>query len=335
MNGSATFDRNDSSLTAYPLVWPENWPRTPPTERLCRLPGWERQTWKSVDDRLGNELHRFKADNIVLSTMHPVRKTDGWRHGGKRKVEDPGAAVCFSREGRSFVMAEDKYVRVIDNVRSLALALEGLRKMHRHGGGVMLERTSGEGKILGYALVSPAELDEASHHQHFRDAGTDMHFEDLLTTRDAPRPGFKKLMACAGSGDTVVVSRLDHLGRSLPEVVRIVHELRHLGFHFRSVEDNIDTSVTPGAFNTIDVLHEFECRRQGRLVRAGLAAAEKSGRRPGRPGADPARIAEAIRLVDNGRSVTKAAKQAGIGRSTLYKEMARERTLPRPPEAGI
>lgn len=177
-------------------------------------------------------------------------------------------------------------------------------------------------RIPGYALVSPAERDRPRYRDTLSRAGAEDVFEDDLRDRKMPRPGLAELMACARDGDTVVVPWIDHLGRSLPEVVQTVTEFRGRGI--RSMNDRLDTSSSQDVFDVFAALHAFEQRRHGRLVRAGLAAAEKSGRRPGRPGADPARIAEAMRLVNDGCSVTKAAKQAGIGRSTLYQVLARK-----------
>ena len=190
-------------------------------------------------------------------------------------------------------------------------------------------------RILGYALVSPAEREQPRYRDTLSRAGAGHVFEDDLLDRTIPRPGLTELMACARAGDTVVVPWIDHLGRSLPEVVQAVTEFRDRGLCFRTMNDRLDTSSSPDVFDVFAALHAFERRRNGRLVRAGMAAAETSGRRPGRPGADPAKIAEAMRLADAGLGVTKAAKQAGVGRSTLYKEMARRRTLPRSPNGGI
>ena len=179
-------------------------------------------------------------------------------------------------------------------------------------------------RILGYALVSPDERERPRYRDTLSRAGAGHVFEDDLRDRKMPRHGLTELMTYARAGDTVVVPWIDHLGRSLPEVAQAVTEFRDRGLRFRSMNDRLDTSSSPDVFDVFAALHAFERRRHSRLVRAGLAGAEKSGRRPGRPGADPARIAEAMRLVDDGLSVTKAAKRAGIGRSTLYQALARK-----------
>ena len=128
-----------SGPTAYPLWWPAGWPRTALEYRHGRLRGWEHQRWDSVVDRLMTELRRLEAKDPVLSSNQPIRR-DGAPYAARRIIHDPGVTVYFVRGGRPLVMAQNRYWRLVDNIRSLALAIEGLRKMQRHGGGIMLER---------------------------------------------------------------------------------------------------------------------------------------------------------------------------------------------------
>ena len=87
------------------------------------------------------ELRRLEAKDPVLSSNQPIRR-DGAPYAARRIIHDPEVAVYFVRGGRPLVMAQDRYWRLVDNIRSLALAIEGLRKLQRHGGGIMLERAS-------------------------------------------------------------------------------------------------------------------------------------------------------------------------------------------------
>ena len=96
--------------------------------------------------------------------------------------------------------------------------------------------------------------------------------------------------------------------------IRNVTEFRDRSLHFRSIRDHIDTSSSPDVAGVFAALHAFERRRPAHLVRAGMAAAEGHGRKPGRPGTSLAKIAEAMRLVEaSGLSPTKAGKQAEVG----------------------
>ena len=126
---------------SYPLYWPEGWPRTVATARKWSLAGRraQSQNWDRVVDRLHTEIERIEGANIVISTNQPLRR-DGRPYAARTNIKDPGAAVYFTRQGRQLVMAQDAYELLIDNIRSLAIAIEGLRQMERHGGAAMMER---------------------------------------------------------------------------------------------------------------------------------------------------------------------------------------------------
>lgn len=125
------------SAEAYPLQWPEGWPRTEPGKRQ-KHSQFQVQVSKAIDE-LYDELGRLGAKNIVLSsnltlnTFHrPYTKQSG--------ISDPGIAVYFTLKGKPMVMARDAYADWRDNIRSLGLAVEAFRALHRHGGAHMMER---------------------------------------------------------------------------------------------------------------------------------------------------------------------------------------------------
>lgn len=122
---------------AYPLQWPEGWPRTEPGKRK-QDSAFPVNVGKAIDD-LYDELARLGAKNIVLSsnltlnTFHrPCTK--------QNKIEDPGIAVYFTLKDRPMVMARDAYADWRDNILSVGLAVEAFRALHRHGGAHMMER---------------------------------------------------------------------------------------------------------------------------------------------------------------------------------------------------
>lgn len=145
------------STAKFPLDWPDGWPRTPPHKTLGQLAGGENQTWDSVVRRLFGELGRLDAKNVVLSTNQPLRR-DGYPYAAKRLIRDPGVAVYFVRGGRPLVMAQDRYDKLIDNIRSLAISIEGLRKMERHGGHLMVERA-----FRGFEALPAPESEQPWH----------------------------------------------------------------------------------------------------------------------------------------------------------------------------
>ncbi|MBV7408719.1 hypothetical protein [Maritimibacter sp. DP1N21-5] len=142
---------------AYPLQWPDGWPRTNP---LYRDNGhkFQRGDWKggykatTINDTriaLAKELEMLGARNVVLSTNVEIR-LDGEPYSGRRAPDDPGIAVYFTLDGEAMVMAQDAYQRVPDNIRSLTLAISGMRQMQRHGGGTMLKRA-----FAGFTALPP------------------------------------------------------------------------------------------------------------------------------------------------------------------------------------
>ncbi|MFG1364705.1 J domain-containing protein [Xanthobacter versatilis] len=137
------------TATAFPLSWPPGWPRTPGAKQVegkfrfkrtrwdnSRSPFW---TFAEARDALLEEARKLGSRSIVLSTNFPLGR-DGAPVEGKRRPDDQGVAIYFELQGRALVMAAIGFVRAEENMRSLALALEGLRQVERHGGGVMMER---------------------------------------------------------------------------------------------------------------------------------------------------------------------------------------------------
>ena len=137
-----------------PLQWPQGWERTPEHKRKATL-GTQRKApgWEATIERLEGELRRLGARNVVLSTNQEIRR-DGRPYATRRPGADTAAAVWFTLGERQQVMAQDLYVQVVDNIRSLAIAIEGLRQMQRHGGGRMLERA-----FRGFTALPPPGAD--------------------------------------------------------------------------------------------------------------------------------------------------------------------------------
>jgi hypothetical protein len=97
------------------------------------------------------ELRRLGATDIVVSTNVPV-KADGLLYADNKRLDDPGIAVYFRFKKKQMVMARDGFVSVAGNLRSLGLAIEGLRQLERHGGSLMLERA-----FEGFLAIAPPD----------------------------------------------------------------------------------------------------------------------------------------------------------------------------------
>ena len=140
--------------TAYPLAWPEGWPRTPSHQRTSNARF--NTTFDRARTDLVAETKRLGASGVVISSWLPLRR-DGQPYAdqARRRMEDPGVAVYFVLRKRQMVMARDAFTSVHDNLRSIGLGIAHLRGLERHGGGQMMERA-----FAGFAaLAAPDAFD--------------------------------------------------------------------------------------------------------------------------------------------------------------------------------
>lgn len=136
---------------AYPLRWPPGWPRhkgSQDSDTRFKGPTFH---WDRVYRGLQEEIRRIGGTKIVVSTNQPLRN-DGYPYAQQRNISDVGVAVYFMRNGKPMVMAQDRFWSIIGNMRSLTMAIEGLRQMERHGGATMMERA-----FDGFLALPPAE----------------------------------------------------------------------------------------------------------------------------------------------------------------------------------
>lgn len=185
--------------------------------------------------------------------------------------------------------------------------------------------------ILGYARVSTGDQDVAGQAMRLTGAGAVKVFTDVRSGRTMDRPGLQELLAYARRGDTLAVVRLDRLGRSLAELLATVAMLKERGIALLSLEERIDTSSAAGelVFHVFGAIAHFERRLIAERTRDGIAAARAEGRKPGRKPLDPEKLQAAITLIRGGLTPSKAARQVGLGRSTLYRELALTPDAPR------
>ena len=179
--------------------------------------------------------------------------------------------------------------------------------------------------ILGYARVSTSDQDVAGQTMRLTQAGAIKVFTDVRPGRSMDRPGLQELLAYARKGDTLAVVRLDRLGRSLGELLTTVTMLKELGIALLSLEEKIDTSSAAGEliFHVFGAIAHFERRLIAERTKDGIAAARAKGKRPGRKPLDTERVSAALKLVSAGLSPADAARQLGLGRSTVYREISR------------
>ncbi len=179
---------------------------------------------------------------------------------------------------------------------------------------------------LGYARVSTLDQDPALQQDALLAAGCQRIFVDKASGKLESRPALDDLLEHVRPGDTVVVWRLDRLGRSLKHLLQTVSQLEHRGVAFISLTESIDTS-TPGGrlvFHVFGALAEFERDLIRERTMAGLAAARARGRTGGRPTVwtpDKLRTARAMR--DSGEyDITGIARVLGVSRASVYRALA-------------
>src|SRR3990172_8944783 len=148
------------------------------------------------------------------------------------------------------------------------------------------------GKLIGYARVSTGEQDVQLQVDAMKNAGcAEAHiFVDKASGARSDRPGLDACIAVLQPGDTLVVWRLDRLGRSMPHLVTLVEELLRKNIGFRSLCDGaVDTTTASGElmFNIFSALAQFERRLIQERTRAGLSAARARGRKGGRRPIEP------------------------------------------------
>lgn len=184
-------------------------------------------------------------------------------------------------------------------------------------------------RLLGYTRVSTMGQDARLQLDALRGVGVESRdvFSDVTSgARTAvQRPGMKRLLEYAESGDTVVVWRIDRLGRSLMDVLNTVNLLREHGVKIQSVSDGIDPETSSGRMmlGMLATLAEYERELIIERVYAGIAAAKANGTRFGRPPLNPDVVAAKLEIVNDarakGRTAQEAAKLVGWSRATLYR----------------
>jgi DNA invertase Pin-like site-specific DNA recombinase len=182
------------------------------------------------------------------------------------------------------------------------------------------------GHFLGYARVSTVEQNANLQRDALQAAGCYRIFEDTASGKLDERPQLTVLLDQLRPGDTLVVWRLDRLGRSLRHLIETVNGLAERGVAFRSLTESIDTS-TPGGrliFHVFGALAEFERELIRERTVAGLAAARSRGLSGGRPPVmTPGKLAVARQLYESkDHTMDAIAKVVGVSRASLYRYLS-------------
>jgi DNA invertase Pin-like site-specific DNA recombinase len=180
--------------------------------------------------------------------------------------------------------------------------------------------------LIGYARVSTDDQKLNLQQDALRIAGCEQIFEDYLSGARAIRPGLTSALEMARSGDTLVVWRLDRLGRSLKDLIQLTETLKQRSIGLQSLQESINTTTSSGQliFHLFGALAEFERNLIRERTNAGLTAARARGRLGGRPKAlDLNKRQLAVKLYnDREHSIDEICQMMGISKPTLYNYVA-------------
>lgn len=181
------------------------------------------------------------------------------------------------------------------------------------------------GHRVGYARVSTDDQNLDLQRDALTKSGCKVIYEETASGKSAGRPELDHCLKALRDDDVLVVWRLDRLGRSLPDLVRIVTDLKQRGVGFESLTEKIETGSAAGKliFHVFAALAEFERNVIRERTQAGLAAARARGRMGGRkPSLDAKQIREIRALLrDPSITVNDVAKRYGVSRTTVYKNV--------------
>lgn len=176
--------------------------------------------------------------------------------------------------------------------------------------------------MIGYARVSTQDQNLDLQTEALTRAGCEKIYEDKISGVRAERPGLTRALEMLREGDTLVVWKLDRLGRSVKQLVDMVGELHKRGIQFKSLTDAIDTGTPAGRFffHVMASLAEMERELIIERTRAGLDAAKQLGRKGGRkPKMTSSKIESAKKLLASGIPPRDVAKDLGVSVPTLYR----------------
>lgn len=176
--------------------------------------------------------------------------------------------------------------------------------------------------IFGYARTSTKRQHLTMQIDELKKYGVDEIITDQVSGTKISREGLDELLIKLRKDDTLVVYKLDRLGRTMYQLVNLMNEFKKEGINFVSIKDGIDTSTLTGRFmfNIMGAVAEMEREVINERVRSGVASAKARGRSGGRKKAhDKDKINTALRMVQDGYSKKEICESLGIARTTLYR----------------
>src|SRR3990167_1536615 len=176
--------------------------------------------------------------------------------------------------------------------------------------------------LVGYARVSTDDQNLVLQTQALNEIGCTKIYEDHISGTKTNRPGLELALEVLRKDDTLVVWKLDRLGRTVKGLIDLVNQLHQNGVHFRSLTDNVNTSTPSGRFffHVMASLAQMERELMAERTKAGLAAAKAKGRVGGRKRKmTQSKIESAKQLLSSGTLPKDVAQNLGISVPTLYR----------------
>ena len=178
-------------------------------------------------------------------------------------------------------------------------------------------------KKVGYARVSTDDQNPALQLAALKKAGCKTVFKDAgISGATTKRPALLRCLKTLEAGDTLVVWKLDRLGRRLRDLITMLDDFKHRAVKFKSLTEAIDTETPTGRamWQMIGVLAELERSLITERTRTGVKAAKERGVKFGRtPKLSPPQIKHAREQIERGKSIEEVATLLRVGRSTLYR----------------
>lgn len=177
--------------------------------------------------------------------------------------------------------------------------------------------------LIGYARVSTQDQTLDLQTDALKKAGCEKIFSDTISGAKTERKGLNEALEFLRKGDTLVVWRLDRMGRSLKDLIQKVSDLQDRNIGFKSLQENIDTTTSGGklVFHIFGALAEFERDIIRERTQAGLQAARARGKMGGRPKSLTDKQINMLKSLydDKNNSIDDICKTMKISRSTLYR----------------
>lgn len=182
-------------------------------------------------------------------------------------------------------------------------------------------------KIFGYARVSTMDQNPVAQEDALLKAGAEVLFVDHFSGTKASRPQLDQLISQLREGDTLMITRLDRLGRSTKDLLNLVTLLDGMSINLVVLDQRIDTSTAEGRlfFTMIAAFAQFEREIMRARTLDGLASARARGRLGGRkPSMTRAKIETASAMYKKGKQITEIAEVLGVSRPTIYRALSSE-----------